>query len=334
MTAKAGKWKGAPRTQHYFPAPITLVMVLLGLYYGVSALISWAAAVTRPLLWVETPCRIERFEIDAAPAKPVPFSPQISYHYVFEGKQYQAWHLGPYQDVTDDYSALGRAREKLAPQGVPAEGLAATCWVNRSEPEDSFLTGLNERPDGWGLQALGGLMIVSIAIALEAFRATQRRKPSEADSGRPHEILLGSLAATLLLSSGISAIAVSGMVDAGNAGGWPLTSARVMWSSVGRDFKGKPSLRILYRYEVDGHAYSSSRYRTLNFFAMDGSYMESAVRAHPGGSSMPVHVNPADPWSATVDPKVGWQWVWLLLSLIVPAASGTALWFMLRRRPA
>ncbi len=100
---------------------------------------------------------------------------------------------------------------------------------------------------------------------------------------------------------------------------YPTAPGRVIGSRVSV-FHGRRSVTyspvVTYEYHVNGQTYHSTQIRAGMWGGSDKAGAERAVRAHPVGSSVTVHYNPADPSDALLEPGVrGGDWLMPLFLL-------------------
>jgi hypothetical protein len=147
-------------------------------------------------------------------------------------------------------------------------------------------------------------------------------------------IFVGFWSTLVLLFDGIAG---HGLWKQFESGHYPFTMGQVTHSEMTTHHGRKGTsygVNIQYRYEVNGHAYSGSRFRYGTTSSDQGSALE-AVSAHKVGSQTRVYFNPGNPEEALLSPDVeGSDLIQLLFLMpfnMVMAGLWTALGAWLRQ---
>jgi hypothetical protein len=98
---------------------------------------------------------------------------------------------------------------------------------------------------------------------------------------------------------------------------WPIVSGQVTISqSYGTEGKrGGLKLDLGYQYLAYGQVYTASRFG----YAQDaprGSDAQAFIAAHPVGTPIRVHVDPANPENAVLEPGPAFSWLYFILMLL------------------
>ena len=99
---------------------------------------------------------------------------------------------------------------------------------------------------------------------------------------------------------------------------WPTVSGKVLESEVAEArtpngaAKRMYEARLIYEYEVDGQKYKGDQVSFADGSSSNRSDAVAILRGRPVGSVVPVFYNPADPYEACLERKIGWL-PWLMM---------------------
>lgn len=208
-------------------------------------------------------------------------------------------------------------------------GATVTVYHDPAKPQRAVLE--RELPPGIG-KGLVGVLIFFGVFVIGAFLYFTRgvdwlaRRLPEGGNAPVAAILfgVGVLAALIGLAKRRSA---------GAAADWPQTTATIVSAevveSLEADHQANRALRrsmyaplIVYRYEVNGHRYESSRLHLGGEVRVRHEWMaRRALRAYAPGMTVVAYVNPANPAEAVLDPRARHLWVvWLIAAACIGGA--------------
>lgn len=285
--------------------------------------------------WKKVPCTIERFEITANQKEDPPFRADLKYRYAWEGKEFTGTKLYPKSEGKSDYEDIAELRETLR-----AEGHANTCLVNAANPQEAALVS-DESGRWFGLLFAGwGGMFVAIGITMMTGSLRGRRRLiTHSDSEKQSGTVFGLIFCSIFGLAGFGilfGVVLPKVRDYWTARNWTEVPGEVIWSRVisshGKSTTYRPE--VFYRYTFQGHEYRSNRYELFEVSSSGYEGKQDVVAAHPPKSKLTCYVDPAKPWRAVVERKVGWSGLFALFPLPFIAVGVGGFWSFLRQRRA
>ena len=315
------------------------IFLLVGLIITVGMVWAFVQAVA-VWSWDEVPCFIESSEVVEGDAGGSRYRLQVAFSYEVDGRRYVGDRLDPDDEGSDEVSDVERLAATFAP------GTSTTCRVDPNDPGRAYL----RRPSLWfGLFVFLPLLLV--AVGGGGLYMIWRREPGDREETAGADEPVGSISEKakkkgigcgvisvvfLLAGLGFLAVFLFPAVDVIKARGWNETPCEILesWVESHTSSDGGPtySVEVLYRYEVDGREYRSSRYR---FFGGSSSGYDSkreVVDRLPPGTRTVCYVNPEDPHDAVLDRGVGWEFLFALLPLTFVAIGGGGLAMAIGKR--
>ena len=290
-------------------------LVFVGL--GVMALIQGV----EKSRWIEVPCEVLEFRVEAVQSSDPPFLPHARYRYQWEGQTYEGTKVWKEKEGEDNYSALALLEEQHRQGGL------SSCRVNPKNPTEAVL--LSERGQviiGLVFIIVGSLFslvgIGALVKSLKAKRGNNQALSSQASNlNQPTDLKEGrSLGWRIFLFALGCGFVAGGLwsfwkiggekwLAAKNAEQWAASPATVIWSQVkshSSDDGTTYSVDIFYRYQHEETLYRSNQFN----FSIGGSSSgrnekEEIVARYPSGSDFTCYCNPERPWEAVIERKVG-----------------------------
>lgn len=335
-----------------------ILLTLLGLVFaGLGGFATWAlgAEVVENLSvrwWDEATCTITASEVGvglsgeeggAAEGRALGFT--VSYTYGAGGAQQRGHRLRPAlsSDPEEPEEAYRLADRYPAGAEVP-------CRVDPDEPTAAYL----EPASPWQPFAVllpFAFFAVGAAVLLFAWTPGERRDAAfEAITSRASKPGQGSGCLALfclvffLAGAGffVPFFAVPGW-QAVESLSWPSAPATVLESGVeshAGDDSTTYSVRVLYRYQVDGRTYHSNRYDFVTGSSSGYDGKRAIVERIPPGSETECFYDPRQPSRAVLSRDFRSDWLFALIPLLFMAVGGVGAWFSLtagrraRRRAA
>lgn len=271
----------------------------------------------REAAWVEVACEIEELSIASQKQEEEPFVIETRYRYQHEGIDYTS-------DQFSTHSARDSNYQKLY-ERMEAARERSTCHYNPDNPDEAALA---DSP----LTVLSGLILAGggvlfFAIGLFAVFSSKKQKGAALSSrAKPprrkgSQSRLSAVVFSLLFVIGLVTFllfCLPSLRKIQAAKSWPTAPATVIWSEVRShqsDDGTTYSIDIFYRYRVGGSDYRSNKYKFLGGSSSSRQSKTATVREYPPGHRFQVFVNPAKPYEAVINPKLGWG----LLLLLIPA---------------
>lgn len=125
-------------------------------------------------------------------------------------------------------------------------------------------------------------------------------------------------------------ITVKPLLQIRAARSWDIVPCTVLSSSVAShdgDDSTTYSVKISYRYEVDGRGFQGSRYRFEAGSDSNRMEKQEIVRRHPAGAQTDCFVNPANPNEAVIDRNPHRGLWWGAMGLLFVAVGGAGMMF-------
>ena len=287
-------------------------MIVMGFFalMGIAMTIAFTVATwngLRSQFWDPTPCTILTSALKEETKKS--YVVDVSYHYVFGGKEYTGTKLKPSGNSFDNATDAQRAlREYRSDQ-------QKTCYVNASAPTESVL----ERASPFqALAILFPLIFVAIGVGGIILLARRKSGSSRALSSRRANAVNGALILRLMgiVFTLVGAtfgyfFAVRPWLEVRESANWRevpcvITSSKVESHS---DSDGTTySVAITYDYTVDGEKYMGTRYNFATASSNTRDWRQRAVKANPRGKQTVCFVNPNDPLDSVLVRETGLEW--------------------------
>jgi len=268
--------------------------------FGVVGLMHMRGALSY-YTWTKVPCVMERFEIRDRPRGEKPFSPDLVYHYEWQGRPMTGTQLCSNDDSeTSIYADIAELRRTLWKGG---DGAQMYCRVNPSHPDVAALfPGMVH--GGAIFFAAFGFAVGTILVGV--FHAKLRGY----DPGDRPAIILPLFLLFTLIGGSMIGSAVPGFIQYFNARHWAPATATVIWSRVGAHHGAKHTdyyPDIFYRYPFQGAEYRSNGYGPFGQMSSGWDASNRIGKAHPAGSTVTCFVNPEKPWQAVLDQGFDWS---------------------------
>jgi hypothetical protein len=277
--------------------------------FAMTSLI-WEGMRTR--FWTPTTATITKSEVHNENGH---YVPELNYVYSVNGHNHTGTRYKPGTTSFDSEAEADRVHQRYR------EDRKVTCYVNPSEPRESYL----ELASPFQFLLIF-LPLVFIAVGVGGIigvRRGTRTKPiserhGKAASGAGVLRLMGGV--FMLLGGGfLYGLAVDPWLDARAAANWPEVPCRITSSSVSshRSSKGgtSHSLHIRYEYVADGQTYTGDRYDFGKGTSGTHRSKEEIARDFPEGKHTVCYVNPADPSDAVLVRQSGVGWFILVPSV-------------------
>ena len=253
---------------------------------------------TRARDWQEVPCTVLESAVQDVGKERYEFS--VRYEYEFGGRTCQSRNY----HVTEKAYRFKGVSERLPLLNRYAKGAKATCFVNPDAPEEAALV-----PKPFSIEALlpgffclfGLFMLVSIW----SMTGTSQRNTREAKAKGVSENFIPVGFGAIFVAVGLLFFSFTFREFRATLGAkdWSIVSGTVLRSEVVVTGSRHYHPYVAYSYTVDGVAYEGDRYARAGTPG-DAVRSREIVAEHPVGSSIEVHVDPADPTRSVVDTSI------------------------------
>lgn len=318
-SSKAGQTMGKGCGTFFFG--IFLVMGLL--FEGLMAKSVFRSSAAHG--WMAMRCTIESSdaEISSSEDDESPYSFAVSYTYEVNGQPFTSTQLSTNGARYGDFIKVQRRIDKYPP------GSSVPCWVNPQNHADAIL---EQTTHAFALILLFPLIFVAVgAIGIwatwfgstaSAKRAARIRDNVGETSAAATWVMAVFFAIFLAAGIGVGAFFVEDARHALEARLWPGVPCTVEASHV-REHESTSdghtsytyAVDILYRYEMGGRSYRSSRWQFVSGSSSGRSAKQAIVDQYPVGREFTCYVNPRDPALAVIERSIGAR----MLLLLIPA---------------
>src|SRR5688572_5548994 len=259
--------------------------------------------------WPQVECVILESRVHEDGNRERPYRFQVRYEYEWQGRTQSS---DKWSRRASGYSSYDDAQAQATRYPIDSK---STCFVNPANPSEALL----ERPSLWiGFMILFPLIFVAIGgiglVAMwskkgEAAEATKpiRTKPisSVGSSTTGTRFAIGFFGLFLLIGVVVFYfITLRPLIQVLSARSWVVTPCTVVSSRV-QTHRGDDSttyrVDILYRYEVDGQEYRSSRYQFMGGSSSGHKSKAAIVAQYPVGAQRNCYVNPNNPSEAVLE---------------------------------
>lgn len=270
-----------------------------------------------------------------------PYRFQVRYEYQWQGQTFSSDKWSRHGGLYSDY---GEAQQLVTRYPLDSK---ATCFVNPANPSEALL----KRPSLWiGLLiflplvfvGIGGIGIVAMwSKPGDAKRevAKSRAKPisSTGKSRAGVRFAVGFFALFFVIGAAVFYfITVRPLARVVAARDWVATPCTIVSSRV-QSHRGDEGttyrVDILYRYEVDGQEYRSSRYKFMGVASSGYQGKADVVSRYPAGSKQTCFVDPRNPTEAVLEPGLtADMWFGALPAVFMLVGAGGIAGMMRHRR--
>ena len=287
-------------------------MIVMGFFAlaGIAMTVTFAIATwdgLRSQFWDPTPCTILSSALKQETKKS--YTVDVSYHYVFGGKEYTGTKLKPSGNSFDNATDAQRAlREYRSDQ-------QKTCYVNPSAPNESVL----ERASSFeALAILFPLIFVAIGIGGIILLSRRKTGSKRALSSRRANAMNGAWILRLMGAVFTLVGATVGYflflhpgLELRKSANWREVPCVITSSQVESHSDGDGttySVAITYDYSVDGEKHIGTRYNFATGSSSSRDWRQRAVKGNPRGKKTVCFVNPNDPLDSVLVREMGSDW--------------------------
>lgn len=286
--------------------------------------------------WVETPCTV--LEAKVSGPDNAHYELSVVYEYEFGGRVHRSCNYSA-TGKTFRFEGVSKRTPLLARYG---KGTKTVCRVNPENPDAAVLV-----PSRFSATALlpGIFCLFGLALLIGVWSGAAKKQDEDRKRKSKRNAAAG-ITAVLVVGAVFFTIGTSLFLfgyrefrKMQGSGNWPVVTGTVVESGVAtsRGSKGRTCYRpyIAYSYVVDGVVHEDDRYSLLQSYSGNAARSSREIAAaHPVGSSIDVHVNPADPAVSVVNPSSGFSSLPALLFPVVFIVAGAVLLITSLRRLA
>lgn len=303
--------------------PGCLTQVVVGLFYSLLILAGLiTTAFGLPRTWSELACAgwpqvpVEGLKAGVRWVGDWEWQIQVSYRYRYGQTTYDGSRYGRYDQTSDDLGDLQRLADQITARQSPV------CFVDPAQPRRAVL----DPSVGWTgpIITLVGLFLIALGVVMAYLHRQSAGLPTPRPLSQPSPsrtygmfcffgvfTLVGALLGYSLLLRPF----LAGLV----ASSWRQTPCTIERAAL-REHQGEDgrtfSVAVLYRYQVDGRTYRSSRYAFWTGSSNVGTWRTQVVQDLDQHRDRSCWVNPADPYQAVLVRHLPPDWWMGLIPLI------------------